>query len=1140
MKFCGDYTNSFTDAFGFLVKRKNLIFTLTFLFCITSTFGQSGNSVLREGSWYRVAITETGVFKLTRSDLEALGINVASIDPRKIGVYGNGIQGTLPQPNNESRPEDLLENAISISGEADGSFDNGDFLLFYGVGPDKESWSEGEFEYEKNIYSDTAYYFLTIGNTDGKRIQTKNNLVGAAITINQFDDHIIFEEDLTNILDAGGIGGSGRGWYGELLSSGDEITHDYSIEGLTSDVTIEIAGVSQSPVSNSFTVSSNGAFIGEFIMNSIPTGEGTTYSIKARAGSGSFSIPQSSDLQLQITYEGGSPAARGFFDHYYVTFRKSLSLYDSQTIFRNISNVGELLEYSISNAENATVWNVTDPINVASQQFEANGTSISFESQASEVEEFVVFLPDEIPAPILIGSVSNQDLRGDFNYEALIVSNEQFLAEAEQLAQFHRTHDGLSVKIVTPQQIYNEFSSGRQDVTAIRDYAKYAYQESGILKYLLLFGDCSFDYKDRKTNNTNFVPTYESRDSFHPIFSHSSDDYFGFFEDDEGEWAENSAGDHTMEIGIGRLPAKSREEAQTMVDKIIYYSTSPNTLGKWRNQIAYLADDGDTNTHAIHAELLSELVDTTFSQYRIEKILLDAFNQEVTANNEEFSPETTRALKARIKEGTFSINFIGHGNEQLWMQEQVLTDNLIESLTNLDKMPIFITATCEYGRYDDPRLESGAEKLLLNENGGAIALLTTSRPVFASTNFDLNEAFHRNVFRKVNGESQRLGDIIKITKNEGLQGPVNRNFTLLGDPMMLPAFPKLDITINELTTQQDTLSALEEITFTGQIERNGQTETNFNGTLDIVIFDEKQSFKTKGQESEPYNYTVRNNALFRGESTVTNGTFSFTFLVPKTITYQFNVGKMSLYAWDETQNIDAAGSSMRFVMGGTNQNSIANTEAPTVDMYLNDESFRNGATVSSSSILFAKISDENGVTTTGNGLVQGITLLLNDETINLNQFYSADLDTYQSGTVVYPIQDLEPGNYSATIQVYDTHNNLTSQKIEFVVSDESFISLFNTRTYPNPSYGETTFSFEHDREEEDLEVSLLVYNTRGDLMYSGTYDYQNSQRLIELEWFNNTNSGQPLPTGLYFYRVIIKSRLDGAVKEISNKLVVNE
>ncbi|MEP1093977.1 MAG: type IX secretion system sortase PorU [Cyclobacteriaceae bacterium] len=1108
---------------------RKLTYVLAF-FAFTYSYAQS--SVLSAGNWFKIGVIETGMYKLSRADLQNLGLNVGTLDPRKISIYGNGVNGILPQANAEARPIDLLENSISISGESDGSFDENDFILFYAKGPDKIQWSPEGFEFEKNIYSDTAYYFVKVGEANGKRVESKASLPGSGTIISTFDDHLFFEEDVNNILN------SGREWYGELLSDGETVNHTYEVPGVASELSMAFRGVSQVATLNTFEIGVDGNSAGVVDLSSIPSGDGTTYSIKAREGVGIFVLPQTEKLNLRITFDGNIPSARGFIDRYEITFKRDLALYGSHTIFRKTENLGELLNYQISNAANSQVWNVSDPTNAASQQIELSGAIASFQSQATELEEFVIFLTGDLPSPALLGSFANQNLRGDTNYEAVIVSSEEFLIAAEQLAQFHRNHDGLTIKIVTPGQIYNEFSSGRQDVSAIRDYVKHVYERGGQLKYLLLFGDCSFDYKERENNNTNFVPTYESRDSFHPIFSHSSDDYFGFFEDSEGEWIESSAGDHTMEIGIGRLPAKSMEEAKTMVDKIIYYSTSPNTLGKWRNQISYLADDGDGNTHASHAEQLSELVDTTYSQYRIEKILLDSFDQVVTANNDEISPETTRALKARIKEGTFSINFIGHGNERLWMSEQVLTNNVIEKLTNLDKMPVFITATCEFGRYDDPSVESGAEKLLLSENGGAIALLTTSRPVFASTNFELNEAFHRNVFRKVDGQSQRLGDIIRITKNEGLQGPVNRNFTLLGDPMLMPAFPELDVIINELETQVDTLSALEEITFTGQVERNGQVETNFNGIVDIVILDEKQNFKTKGQESSPYNYTVRSNALFRGEATVTDGSFSFTFLVPKTITYQFNIGKMSLYAWDEQQNIDASGSSRAFVMGGTNLSSEENLVPPTIEMFLNDRSFQNGSTVSASSILFAEISDENGITTTGNGLVQGITLVLNDESINLNQFYSANLDTYKSGRIVYPIQDLAPGSYTATLQAYDTHNNLATQEIRFVVSEESFISLFNTMTFPNPSFEETTFSFEHDREEEDLEVSLFVYNSHADVVYSGVFEYENSKRLVELEWLNTTNSGQPLNPGVYFYRVIIKSRSDGAVKEIANKLVI--
>lgn len=1106
---------------------------LTYLFTLVISFsGLTQSSVLSKGSWFKVGIPSTGIYKLTKADLDDLGVNSNNLDSRNIKIFGNGIQGILPQANDATRPDDLLENAIFVEGEQDGSFDENDFILFYALGPDQKSWSGDGFSYEKNIYSDSAYYFLHVSDEPGKRISNHQNASGSGIPVTNFDDVEVFEEDVNNILS------SGRGWYGELFDNEEINSFSFDLAGISSDIALTVKGVGQSPEPNYFRISTAETSIGDLTIATSPNGPGTTYSIKAQEATNTFNVSKALNLDLNFQFQANTSSGRGYLDYFYLTFKRTLQLRGSQTAFRTMDNLGALLEFQIPQAD-IEVWNVTNPTGVFRQVLAVDGAGSTFKSQSPEVEEFVVFSGSDLPSPILLGQISNQNLRGDTSYEGVIISSPLFLAEAERLATFHRTHDNLSIKVVTPEQIYNEFSSGRQDVAAIRDFAKHVYTEGAKLKYLLLFGDCSFDYKNRKQDNTNFVPTYESRNSFHPIFSHSSDDFFGFFEEEEGEWIEARSGDHTMEIGIGRLPAKSSEEAGAMVDKVIYYSTSPNTLGKWRNQIAYLADDGDSNIHASHVEDLSELIDTTYTQYQIDKLLLDAFDQgESAVVGKEESPETTRALKTRIKEGTFSINFIGHGNEELWMDEEILTEEVIESFTNRNKMPIFITATCEFGRYDDPSQVSGGEMLLLNENGGAIALLTTSRPVFASTNFTLNEAFHRNIFKKVNGEYQRLGDIIRVTKNEGLQGPVNRNFTLLGDPMMMPAFPAADIFLNELSSRVDTLSALEEITFTGEIRNEGTKDVDFNGTLDIAVFDIEQNFRTKGQESSPYNYTVRSNALFRGASTVSGGEFSFTFVVPKTISYQFNPGKMSLYAADLKRNIDASGSSKDFVIGGTSPSPTSDDEPPLVSMFLNDESFINGANVARSSMLFAKISDDNGITTTGNGLVQGITLTLNEEEINLNQFYSSDLDTYKSGVVAFPIQDLDPGNYTAILAVYDTHNNLTKKEISFNVIDGSFISLFNQKVFPNPAQEQTNFTFEHDREEQDLDISIVVYNSQGEVVNKSTYLFENSSRLVEIPWATRTNSGQLLNRGVYFYRLIVKSNFDGAIKEIANKLVI--
>ena len=1093
--------------------------------------GVAQNSVLSSGTWYKLGITETGIYKIDINTLSALGAG-GSLNPRKLKIYGNGVKGVLPQTNSEERPVDLVENAIFVSGESDGSFDQNDYILFYGLGPDKAHWTESGFEYENNFYSDTSYYFLNIDGADGKRISSKPNLAGvASTTITSFDDFVTFEEDEINLLS------SGRGWYGSSITSGNSQSANFQIDGLSSEISLFLSVVNQSSSAATFEVSSNTALIGSIPVNAIPDGPGTTYSIKAIGEEDTFILPQNSTFDLNIRFDGGGLGERGFIDFYYLTFRRDLTLYTNETDFRWYQNTGELIRYEVSNAASASIWDVTDPANVSTQEFVTSGNGAVFQSQSDGVEEFVVHSGSDFPTPFVFGRVANQNLRAAVSFDGIIVTNPAFRSAAEQLAQFHRDHDGLLVQVATTREVYNEFSSGRQDVSAIRDYARFVYQNGGNLKYLLLLGDCSYDYKDRLPNNTNYVPTYESRQSFHPIFSHSSDDYFGFMEEDEGQWIENTIGDHTLEIGVGRLPAKSDEEALAMVNKIIYYNTSPNTLGEWRGDMTYVADDGDGNIHARHVEDLSELIDTAYAQYNINKVLLDAFVQEASGSSER-SPQASSALKTRIKNGTFLVNYIGHGNERLWMEEEILTNDDIQQLTNRNRLPIFVTATCEFGRYDDPFRVSGAEELLLLEQGGGIALLTTSRPVFASTNFSLNQAFHENIFRKVDGENLRLGDVIRLTKNEGLEGAVNRNFTLLGDPMMMPAYPELDIILNPTNSTLDTLSALEEVTFSGEVQSGGVLKTDFNGRLVVSVFDVKQAFKTNGQESNPYTYSLRSNALFRGEADVVDGEFSFSFVVPKNISYQFQKGKMSLYAWDEESNLDAGGASRSFLIGGSNEEAVEDNTPPSINAYMNDSSFVNGDLVGSSPLLIANLEDENGITTTRSGVVEGITLTIGDDVFNLNDFYTAESNTFKKGTVVYPLQELEPGSYSAILKVWDTYNNSSEQTIDFVISDEPELFVFNPIAYPNPVQGSTTFSFEHDREDEDLFISLLVYSSRGEVVSGSQLLLTNSQRNVEIPWAAQTNTGEELKQGIYYTRLIIQSRLDGAVKEITQKLVI--
>ncbi len=1093
--------------------------------------GWCQSSVLASGQWYKLGITKTGMHKIDKSSLLKLGISDA-INPKTIKLFGNGVRGVLPQKNSADRPEDLIENPIFISGEQDGSFDDNDYLLFYGIGPHKDQWAEDGFSFERNIYSDTAFYFIQIGETLGKRVTTiANPSGGAAKMITSFNDHITFEEDDINLIS------SGRKWVGEILSDGETKSFNYLMEGLQSEISCVITLVNQSTEAASFNVSNNGSPVATIDLKAIPNGPNTLYDRKAIEATEQFDFPSSSSLSFQVRYNGLEPAARGFIDRFSLTFRRTLSLYTNETDFRAIESSGRLAEYRINATTDATIWNITNPQAIAAQAYNVNGSVLSFINQSDEVQEYVIFSGSDFPRPFIYGSVNNQNLRGSVGADGIIISDASFLEEANRLAAFHESNDGLNVQVATPQQIYNEFSSGRQDIVAIRDYVKYIYEKGSRLKYVLLFGDCSYDYKNRLSGNFNFVPTYQSRESYHPIFSYSSDDFYGFLDNDEGFWEESVSGDHKMEVGIGRLPVKSKQEAALIVNKIIHYSTDRNTLGRWRNKMVYVADDGDSNIHAHYAEELATLADTAYTQYHIGKIFLDAFDQESGASKD-LSPQASASLKTQIKNGAFVVNFLGHGNERLWTEEEILTKELISELTNRNKLPIFVTATCEFGRYDNPIEVSGAEELLLLETGGAIGLLTTSRPVFASTNFSLNRAFHEAAFQNKN----RLGDIFKLTKNNGLAGPINRNFILLGDPMMLPAFPKYEVAIQDAGNLLDTLNALETITLSGEIQENGSLKKDFDGQLTATIFDASQEFKTKGQEQEsvPYTYTLRSNMVFRGEASVKNGQFSFSFVVPKNISYRFEAGKLTLYAWDFHANVDASGSSNDFVIGGTARNVTLDNTPPRIRMYLNNESFQSGNTIGSSSLLIAKLSDHSGITTSSIGIIEGISLELGGQTINLNEFYTADVDSYQEGVVVYPIDDLPPGSYTANLKVWDTHNNIASSQIRFNVTNEPQIFIFNQTAYPNPATSYVNFAFDHDREEEDLTIDFIVYNGAGTIVYEEEKTFRNSSSSIEFQWNLDTNAGHALNQGVYYYRMIVRSNFDGATKEIGEKLVLSK
>ena len=1101
-----------------------------------------GQSVLSEGSFYKLGIIESGLYKIDAAFLSSLGLQTSYLDPKKIKIYGhNG--GMLPQSNADFVHIDPPENALIDFTDNNQGFGSNEYLLFYAEGPDKSTFSpEGEIEYEKNIYSDTAYYFLAIGGTNGKRAGFAELSEQQGFLVTYFNEFNTRESEEINLI------GSGRRWLGDEFS-GSQLsrTFNYDIPHLRDSIHLQAQIVVYSEGKSSFEIFLNGKGSGLIPFDSIPTGEGTTYTVRAREMAYEMSISDN-DLEsivLNMQYKRANVSlSRAYLDHFILSYERELVLQGNSMPFSNIQAKNGIYTYqlSLNGASGATILDISNPIDPEIIEFTTENDQATFSVDVEDVHQYIIFHGMDFPAPLFFGRIGNQNLKATAQYDGLIITTPLFQSQAKSLQQFHQSHDNLTLGVINVNHIYNEFSSGRKDLTAIRNYIKYVYENSGgRLKHVLLFGDCSYDYK-YSGSNPNHIPVYESRDSFSPIYSYSSDDYLGFLEDHEGLWIESSQNDHDMEVGIGRIPVNTVAEADVIVAKIRRYATSERTLGKWRNEIAYFADDGDLNVHMNHAVTLSNIVSQQGPQFRSKKIFLDNYDQIVTPR--ERSPAATKALEDAIADGLLVLNFIGHGNETQWMQEETLNNGVISQLTNRHKLPLIVTATCEFGKYDQPIITSGAEHLLLNPNGGAIALITTTRPVYAHTNLLVNRAFHEALLKKEDNQFPRLGDIIRDTKNNSLSGPVNRNFALLGDPFLRLNYPKYEISFGDLETVSDTLSAFEEYMLHGAVTSSGDTITNFNGKATVSVIDIPQQKTTRGQENPKFTYQELSNTLFRGEVSVTNGLFSASFILPKNISYKLEKGKVLAYAWDESTVMDATGANTNIVIGGTVENPAADDTPPVVSLFLNDDSFTNGQTVGTNSLFIARINDESGINISSNGFNQNISLTLNEgEPINLNDFYQANLDTYQSGTVLYPLQNLDPGKYTATLKIWDTYNNSSEKSVEFYVSDQPVIRLYNVMNYPNPvvlgKSPETTFTFEHDRQGEELIVNLNIYDMTGSIKFSSELSIDDSQSKVDdLVWRPSNDLGSNLQPGIYLYRLSVKSTLDGASNEAIKRLII--
>lgn len=1129
-----------------ILLKKLIALFLFGLVITTEPLWAQNNSVLATGSWLKFSVMNDGVYKIDYNQLRSAGINPDGINPKQIKIF-TGYNAMLPQENNSPISGELQEVPIFIAGEGDDRFNSNDYILFFAQGPDHAELisSKKIHAYENNLFADKNFFFLTVAQDNGKRVSDSENIAGTFPLIQTFNDFAYYETEKYNILK------SGRQWFGEQFDATTEATVRFDLSGIVENSEMKFVSqvMGQSIADCSFQALINSNPVVTQPIAAIPN---TSYGIKGRIKTdtvtlNSSAVGASSKSTLDVTYKftkGGSGLSVGYLDFFLLSFQRKLSLYGDQTIFQSAESLANAIStYEITNAVSGVkVWNITDMRDVKNQVISLAGSKASFSTNTSTLQKFIVFAPEKSNTPVFEGAIVNQNLSKLTPPSLLIITNFTLAAEAKRLADHRQNHSGITAKVITLDQIYNEYASGKQDVSAIRNFIRAQYsQPSSSLKNVLLFGRGSYDYKNRVLANTNIVPIYESRNSLSPLETYSSDDYYGFLEGTEGRWSEGlSAENHTLEIGIGRLPVKNITEAQTVVDKLIEYDLKMTTPGAWQSEFLFVGDDGDFNIHQNQADQLANSIEQYEPAFHARKLYVDSFEQ-IEKNSGQLSPDAQRALDLEIRKGALIVNFTGHGSERVWMDERILDDTFVQSWKQAPKYPLFITATCEFGRNDDPFLVSSAELTLLQKKGGSIGIVTTARPVNASTNFTLNKAFYESFFIKESNQFRELGSIFRDTKNKSMSGVSNRNFSLLGDPSMKLALPTNSIIVDEIKTSTGAtdLQALSKVIVKGHIEKNSQTNTNFNGTLTLTFCDGEKDRVTKGDENPPFYYSERYNVLFRGNAEVTQGIFESEFVIPKSSPSVFTIGKIGMYAFSENKEY-AAGGAYKNLVGTIDPAAAADNTPPIIRLFMGDTTFINGGTVGPNTKIVALLSDESGINISALPEGNSIVAQLDDNAaITINDYYLADLSTYKKGRLSFPLDNLEKGKHTLTLSVSDTYNNRSTTQIDFVVTDGVQIQIEEFINYPNPFYESTTIEFTHSRPGEDLEAIMTIFDMSGRVLLTQQYEIPSSQYRVTLaEWDGKEANGTKLSRGIYVSKLSVRSLLDGSKNEQFTKLII--
>ena len=1087
-------------------------------------------SVLADGHWVKIRVSESGVCRMSFSELRSAGL-----EPSQVRVFG---YGGAQKEQDFSKPniDDLPQVPVYV-GE--------DYILFYVQGPISWTYNGSRFAHTRNTYSDFGYYLLSDDAGDMLLFPEAEAVSGSPTDVTYYSYYQVQDEDSVNLIDRTGVSGGGRTFYGEQFAAGQTRTFTFSTpyaNGDNSSVYIDMAA--NAATTSTVKAKLNNTSSKSIYISSIP--DHYTFGVAGTISMNGASEEQNQRVTMQFVNSNASALA--WLNYIEITTPSELVMTGSYMGIRSLvnRNTTNPVRFLLRNTTASTqIWDVTDlaaiqrmPTTMVDDQLAWVGT------QADGVHEYIAVNTDgtKFVQAEVVGEVKNQNLHALSNIDYIIICPEGYEDVSEDLAKAHEAKQAITYAIVTDQQVYNEFSSGTPDATAYRWLMKMLYDraKNGIgqqPRWLLLMGHGTFDNRKLLRNSgTSLLLTYQSKNSVNEIKAYATDDYFAYLDDNEGTIDTQGR----MDIGVGRLPVESLDEARTTVDKLIQYIRNEQT-GKWKNQLVYLADDGENGTHTETAEKSAELVRIKNPDFIVHKIFLDAYPQEVNASGESYPLAKNRVLNL-LKNGVLFFNYSGHGGYNAITNESILNIKDIAGMTNKNQA-FWLFATCNFAQCDAGK-RSAAETAVLNPKGGAIGILAATRTVYASQNTNLNRSVcdtlfgHSDVFHY----DMTLGEAISIGKNLLGSDENKLAYVLLGDPCMRLNYPT-DYHVETLT-EMDTLNALSVQHVEGRIiDEDLNTVSDFNGKVDITIYDKMQSIPTRdndnvGGDPRVIAYNDYPNTIFSGATDVKDGLFNYTFMVPKDIRYNFDNGRIVYYAVtaDSLETAEAVGHFEQFIIGGTGSTVAIDTIGPEMEIYLNSPAFRNGDKTYATPRFFANLYDKNGINTAGAGIGHDLMLIIDDDPkmiYSLNEYFTAANNSYQAGQVSYLMEELANGPHSLTFRAWDLLNNSTTKSLNFIVEAGLDPSIYNVTTYPNPvqQSGVVHLIVNYDQPDELIETEIYLYNTAGQMVYSHKQDNPDAVSI------NLPSLG--LNTGVYIYSVKIKSA-SSKYSTTSGKIIVTK